>query len=66
VRASTRTAGLIRRLGSTPEVLAAIKMAVPIRVDGSMRVCATNRSGALIRTVGRTKVLCATTSATAL
>jgi hypothetical protein len=35
-------------------------------VDDSIQVRATNRSGALIKTVGRTKALCATISATAL
>jgi hypothetical protein len=50
-----------RRVGSTP-VDAVTKLAAPIKVDGSMRV-AMNRS---CKTVGRTKALCATTSATAL
>jgi len=59
----TRTAALIKRGDSTP-VHAATK-AARIQVDDSNRGRATNR-GALIQTVGRTKALCETTSATAL
>jgi hypothetical protein len=62
----TRTAGLSRRVGSTPVALAPTKMAAPIRVDASNPACAPSRSGVLIKTVGRTKALCATISATAL
>jgi hypothetical protein len=61
----TRTAGLIRRVGSTP-VHAATKLAALIKVDASIRVRATNRPRAPIKRVGRTKALCATILATAL
>ena len=55
----TRTAALIKRGDSTPG-RAATKAAL-IKVDDSNRGLATNRAGALIKTVGRTKALCATT-----
>lgn len=60
VRVQRPVPALSRRVGST--VHAVTKMAAPIKVDGSMRV-AMNRS---VKTVGRTKALCATTSAIAL
>jgi hypothetical protein len=41
-------------------------MAARIKVDGSIRVRAANRPDAPIKTIGRTKALCATISATAL
>jgi hypothetical protein len=65
VCAQTRTPGLIRRVVSTL-AHAATKMAARIKVDGSIRVRAANRPDAPIKTVGRTKALCATISATAL
>jgi hypothetical protein len=61
VRVQRPVPALSRRVGSTP-VHAVTKMAAPIKVDGSMRA-AMNRS---VKTVGRTKALCATTSAIAL
>jgi hypothetical protein len=51
----TRTAALIRRGDSTPA------KAAPIKVDDSNRDRATNRAGALSKTVDRTKALYATT-----
>jgi hypothetical protein len=59
-----RTAALIKRGDSTSAH--AVTKAARIRVDDSNRGRATKRAGALIKTVGRTKALCATISGTAL
>jgi hypothetical protein len=64
VPAQTRAVGLIRGAGST--LAHAATQAAPIRLDGLIRARAPNRSGALIKTIGRTKGLYATISVTAL
>ncbi|MDB6088261.1 MAG: hypothetical protein JWN85_1045 [Gammaproteobacteria bacterium] len=64
VPAQTRAVELTRGAGSTRAHAAT--QAAPIRPDGLIRARAPNRSGALIKTIGRTKALYATISATAL